>query len=109
MLGKATLTIETSSKVINPAARTTASAFQRSGSARYSPWSGGAERVEAAEATDRGLSISGVVVVMTISSRRVSLHVQPHSAVSPPPPHPWMPWSHPWAAGSDHAVLQHSD
>ena len=53
MLGRATFTIETSSRVMNPAARTTASAFQRTGSGRYSSCPGDAGRVEAAEATDR--------------------------------------------------------
>ena len=50
MLGRATLTIETSSRVMNPAARTTASAIQRSGSGRYPASLGGAGGVEAAEA-----------------------------------------------------------
>src|SRR3954469_17676388 len=53
MLGSATLTIETSSRVMNPAARQTPSAIQRSGSGRY-PSPGGAGAAGAAEATDRG-------------------------------------------------------
>ena len=37
MLGSATLTIETSSRVMKPATRQTASAFQRSGSGTKAP------------------------------------------------------------------------
>src|SRR3954449_12896764 len=59
MLGSATLTIETSSRVMNPAARTTPSAFQRSGSGAYSSWRGVAGRGKAAEAADRGSSTPG--------------------------------------------------
>src|SRR3954454_18570290 len=69
MLGRATLTIETSRRVMKPAARTTASAFQRSGSGRYSPLRGRAGRTAAADATDRGSLTSSVVVVMTVSSQ----------------------------------------
>ena len=59
MLGRATLTIETSSRVMNPAARTTASAFQRFGSGRYSSSCGGAGRRSGLRLVD-----AGVVVVM---------------------------------------------
>src|SRR5690242_7796023 len=61
MLPRATLTIETSSRVMNPAARRTLSAFQRSGSARYSACPGGAGRTE--EATDVVAPITDVVVM----------------------------------------------
>src|SRR3954452_6748368 len=59
MLGRATLTMETSSRVMNPAARTTASAFQRSGSGRYSPPRGGTGRAVPAEGTVCGSSTRG--------------------------------------------------
>src|SRR4051794_4333028 len=58
MLGRATLTIETSSRVMNPAARTTASAIQRFGSGRYSS-RGGVWRGAAPAATEPGSSTPG--------------------------------------------------
>src|SRR3954454_13281296 len=52
MLGRATLTIEASSRVINPAASKTPSAIHRCGSGRYSSWRAGAGPADAAAVTD---------------------------------------------------------
>src|SRR4051794_35486670 len=91
MLGRATLTIETSSRVMNPAASTTASAFQRLGSGRYSSWLGFVGRIEAAATTDRFWSVPSVVMVMATSSH-YPLYVQPDSQPAAPPSHRYMPW-----------------
>src|SRR3954453_18117198 len=72
MLGRATLTIETSSRVMNPAARRTAGAFQRAGSGRYSSLPGAPGRVEAAEAADRAATVPLSGALMRASMLRFS-------------------------------------
>jgi hypothetical protein len=69
MLGSATLTIETSSSVMKPAARQMLSAIQRSGSGRYPSPPGGAGGVEGVEGTGRGSSIPESMVSRSGVSR----------------------------------------